>query len=450
MSKTINIKKGLDISISGKAEKKISKFTAPKYYAVKPTDFPGLTPKVALKSGNEVKAGTVLFYDKYNSEIKFTSPVSGKLMLIHRGERRRILEFVVEADNKNNYENFTKGDPNNLSSDEIKQKILKSGCWPFIRQRPFAIIANPTVKPRDIFISAYDSSPLAPDFEFIAKDDFNSFQIGINALAKLTAGKVYLGIKNTASGNLHNISNAEILKLSGPHPVGNSGIHINKIKPINKGEIVWTLNAADVIIIGRLFQKGIFDAAKIIALTGSEIENPQYYKTIIGAGIENIIKNNVKKTAAEVRYISGNVLTGEQINPKNYLGFYDYQITVIPEGNKPEFLGWGTPGFGKFSVSRTFFSWLNPKKELKINTKINGGERPFIVTGEMERVFPMDIFPMQLLKAIYIKDLDLMEELGIYEIAEEDFALCEVISTSKIEIQKLIRNGFEFMIKELG
>ncbi len=449
MSKTVCTKKGLDINLLGKAEKLV-KFTSSKYYTIKPTDFPGLTPKVALKPGSKVKAGSVLFYDKYNPEIKFTSPVSGELSSIHRGKQRRILEFVIEADNDNIYESYIKGEPNNLSREEIKENILKSGCWSFIRQRPFAIIANPTELPRDIFVSAYDSAPLAPDFDFIVKEELRTFQTGINALSKLTNGKVYLGIKSESSVGLNNISNAEIIKLSGPHPVGNAGVIINKTKPINKGEIVWTLNAADVLIIGRLFEKGIFDASRTIALTGSEVSNPQYYKTLIGTGIEAIVKDNIKKSDDDLRYISGNILTGEQVSLKNYLGFYDNQITVIPEGNKSELLAWGAPGFGKFSVSRTFFSWLNPKKELRVNTKLNGGERPFIVTGEMERVFPMDIYPMQLLKAIHIRDLDLMEELGIYEIAEEDFALCEVISTSKIEIQKMIRDGFEFMIKELG
>lgn len=451
MSKVIKIKKGLDIKLVGAAEKEIAKIPRSKFYAVKPTDFPGLTPKVTAKPGMEVKAGTPLFYDKYNPEIVFTSPVSGKLSTVNRGERRRILEFVIETNDKNEYEAFKKGKPEDLSKEEIKENILKSGCWPFIRQRPFAVIANKDETPRDIFITSFDSAPLAANLDFIVKDDFGSFQTGVNALSKLTDGKVYLGIKaGELSTPFTNTANVEKVEFSGPHPAGNVGVQINKIKPVNKGEIVWTLSAADVIIIGKLFETGKFDASRTFALAGSEVKNPKYYKALIGTPVSDIIKDNLKTTDGDIRIISGNVLTGEKVTERNYLGFYDNVITVIPEGNKGEFLGWGMPGFGKFSVSKTFFSWLNSKKERVINTKLHGAERPYIVTGEMEKVFPMNIFPMQLLKAVHIKDLDLMEELGIYEVAEEDFALCEVINTSKIEIQKNLREGFEFAIKELG
>jgi Na+-transporting NADH:ubiquinone oxidoreductase subunit A len=451
MSKVIRIKKGLDINLAGKAEKEAVKFSLSKFYAVKPTDFPGITPKVIAKPGQEVKAGTPLFFDKYNPDIIFTSPVSGKLSTITRGERRRILEFVIETNDKIEYEEFRKAKPEDLSRDEIKENILKSGCWPFIRQRPFAVIAKVNEVPRDIFITSFDTAPLAADVDFIIREEFSSFQTGVNALTKLTDGKVYLGIKaGELSSPFTNTANVQKFEFSGPHPTGNVGVQINKIKPVNKGDVVWTLNAADVLIIGRLFEKGKYDASRNIALAGSEVIRPKYYKTISGVQISDIIKDNIKQGESDKRIISGNVLTGEKVDEKGYLGFYDNVITVIPEGNTPEFLGWGMPGLKKFSVSRTFFTWLNPKKERVINTKLHGGERPFIVTGEMEKVFPMNIYPMQLLKAIHIKDLDLMEELGIYEIAEEDFALCEVINTSKIEIQKNIREGFEFAIKELG
>ncbi len=451
MSKVIKIKKGLDIKLVGSAEKELVNLETSNSYAVKPTDFPGLTPKVLTKVGTEVKAGTPLFYDKYNPEIVFSSPISGTLSAINRGERRRILEFVVKPDGKNEYEKFKQANPNNLSKEEIKENILKGGCWPFIRQRPFAIIANKDETPRDIFITTFDSSPLAADIDFIVKDDFASFQTGVNVLAKLTDGKVYLGIKTgKLSSPFNNTINVEKVEFAGPHPAGNVGVQINKIKPVNKGEIVWTLNAADVIVIGRLFETGKYDATRIVALAGSEVKTPRYYKTLIGAPISDIINNNLKTIDADFRIISGNVLTGEQVTRKSFVGFYDNVVTVIPEGNKAEFLGWGMPGLNKFSISRTFFAWLSPNKERVIDTKLHGGERAYIVTGEMEKVFPMDILPMQLLKAIHIRDLDLMEELGIYEIAEEDFALCEVINTSKIEIQKNIREGFEFAIKELG
>ncbi|NPA44409.1 MAG: Na(+)-translocating NADH-quinone reductase subunit A [Chlorobi bacterium] len=451
MSKVIKIKRGLDIKLVGSAQKELTELPKSKFYAIKPSDFPGVTPKVITKVGEEVKAGTPLFYDKYNPEVMFTSPVSGKLSEIVRGERRRILEFVVETNDKDEYETFKQADPKGLSREEIKENILKSGAWAFIRQRPFAIIAKPSETPRDIFITSFDSAPLAANIDFVVKDDFDAFQTGVDALVKLTDGKVYLGIKaEELTTPFKNTKNVEITEFKGPHPAGNVGIQINKVKPVNKGEVVWTLSAADVIIIGRLFKTGKFDAKRIIALAGSEVKNPQYYQALLGAPIADFVKDNLKTTDGDIRIISGNVLTGEKVSEKDYLGFYENVITVIPEGNKPEFMGWAKLGRDKFSISRTFFSWLNPNKERVIDTKLHGGERAYIVTGEMEKVFPMDIFPMQLLKAIHIKDLDLMEELGIYEIAEEDFALCEVINTSKIEIQKNIREGFEFAIKELG
>lgn len=451
MSNVIKIKKGLDIKLAGLPEKKLHTLSSLSSYGIKPTNFPGITPKVVSKIGTEVKAGSTLFYDKYNPDVVFSSPVSGKVAAIHRGERRRILEFVIEPDGKNESEVFKKENPENLSKEEIKENILKSGCWPFIRQRPFNITANPNIAPRDIFITSFDSAPLAADYNYIVKDDFSAFQTGVNALKKLTEGNVYLGIKAGETANpFSNTANVEKYEFSGPHPAGNVGVQINKIKPINKGEVVWTLSAADVIIIGRLFETGTYNPERIIALGGSEIKHPQYYKTLLGTKVSEILKEQLKDNGINKRIISGNVLTGEKISENEYIGFYDTSVTVIPEGDKPEFFGWAKPGFNKFSMSRTFFSWLNPKKEWVLDANIHGGERPFIVTGEMEKVFPMDIFPMQLIKAIIIKDLDLMEELGIYEVAEEDFALCEVINTSKIEIQKIIREGFEFAIKELG
>ncbi len=451
MSRVIKIKRGLDINLKGSAEKNISDLPASKFYAVKPTDFPGITPKVLAKPDTEVKAGSVLFFDKYNPEVYFTSPVSGKVSAVNRGERRRILEFVIESDGKNEAVEFKKADPKDLSRDEIKENLLKSGCWTYIRQRPFAVIPKPSETPRDIFVTTFDSAPMAPDYDLIVKDEFPAFQAGIDALTKLTDGKVYLGVKSASmSSPFKNTANVEIYEFAGPHPAGNAGIQINKIKPVNKGEVVWTLRAVDVLFIGRLFTKGVYDATKVVALTGSEVKAPKYYRMIAGAPIADIIKDKLNETDEHIRIISGNVLTGEKVEPEGYLGHYDFQVSVIPEGDKPEFMGWALPGLNKFSISRTFFHWLNPGKEIVVDTNVHGSERPFIVTGEMEKVFPMDILPMQLLKAVKIKDLDLMEELGIYEVAEEDFALCEVINTSKIEIQRNLREGFDFMIKELG
>ncbi len=449
MSKVIKIKKGLDIRLKGKAEKQLVESEMSASYAVKPTDFEGLTPKLLVKAGQEVKAGTPLFFDKYRPEILFTSPVSGKVLEVNRGERRKILEIIVEPDGKQEFESFKKADPNNLQAEEIKENILKSGLWPAVMQRPYAIIANPKDTPKAIYVSGFDSAPLAPDYEFILKDSFQDFQTGIDALKKLTSGKLNLSLhKDLNTDFFKSTKGVEIYEFSGPHPAGTIGVQINHIEPLNKGDIVWYVNPADVAKIGKLFNEGIYDATKIIALSGSEVKEPKYYKILSGAEIASIIKDQVQNK--NVRYISGNVLTGEKVAKSNFIGYYHYQITVIPEGNEPEFMGWATPGFGKFSMTRTFFSWLNPNKELVLDTNLHGGLRPFVVTGEFEKVLPMDILPMQLLKAIIVEDIDLMEQLGIYEVAEEDFALCEVVNTSKIEIQKLIRKGINLMIKEFS
>lgn len=449
MSNKFKIKRGLDIKLVGQAKKEMETLGLSDYYALKPTDFEGLTPKILVKEGEKVQAGSPLFFDKYKPEIMFTSPVSGTVNEVVRGERRRVLEVVVKPDGANEYKQFEKAEPSSLDAEKIKENILQAGLWATIRQRPYAIVANPKDMPKAIYISGFDSSPLAPDYEFILEDQKYDFQTGVDALSKLTNGKVNLSLhseKNT--GFFRDTRNVDIYEFSGPHPSGNVGVQINKIAPINKGDIVWYVNPQDVAIIGRLFNKGVYDATKVIALTGSEVKSPKYYKTITGTQVLPLIGNNI--CDKECRIISGNVLVGEKLQASGYVGFYDNQVTVIPEGNKPEFLGWGTPGFKKYSMSRTFFSWLKPNKEFALDTNMHGGERPFVVTGELEKVFPMDIYPMQLLKAIMIEDIDLMEQLGIYEVAEEDFALCEFVNTSKIEIQKTVRQGLDLMIKEFS
>ncbi len=450
MSKLIKIKRGLDIKLIGTAEKGIQEPIEISLYAIKPTDFQGLTPKLIVKEGDNVKAGSALFVDKYKPEIKFAAPVSGTIKEIVRGERRRLLEIVIKPDKENLYEQFEKLIPLDTERDKIKEIILNSGLWPAIVQRPYAIIANPAHTPKSIFISGFSSAPLGPDYEFILKDQFQDFQTGVDALSKLTDGRVNLSIhvEKNKNGAIKDTKNVDIYEFSGPHPSGDVGVQINKIDPINKGDVVWYVNPQDVAIIGRLFNKGIYDATKIIALTGSEVNKPAYHKIINGCQVLPLLENNL--TDGELRIISGNVLNGEKILLSSYIGFYDNQITVIPEGNKAEFLAWGAPGFNKYSMTRTFFSWLTPKKEFRLDSNLHGGLRPFVVTGEFEKVFPMDIYPMQLLKAIIVEDIDLMEQLGIYEVSEEDFALCEFVNTSKIEIQQLVRKGIDMMIKEFN
>ncbi len=450
MSETIKIRKGLNINLKGKAEKIFIKAKPSQTYAVKPTDFPGLTPKLIVKAGDEVKAGSPLFFDKYNPDVKFTSPVSGKVQEINRGERRRILEVIIESDGKQESESYIKADPTSLEKNQIIENLLNSGLWPSIKQRPYSIIANPADEPKAIFISAFDSSPLGVDYDFILHDSGSEFQAGIDILGKLTTGKIHLGINADypPTAAIANAKNVQITSYKGAHPAGNIGTHIHHIDPISKGEIVWTVQPQDVVTIGRLFLTGKYDASKIVALTGSEVKAPKYYKIIAGCNISSITEDNIVE--GNNRYISGNVLTGSRIEPNGFVGFYDSMITVIPEGDQYEFFGWIAPGFKKFSLSRTFFSWLTPKKEYIINSNLKGGKRALMITGNFERVFPFDIYPMQLIKAIIIEDIDLMEKLGIYEVAEEDFALCEFVDTSKTDIQAIVRKGLNLMIKEMN
>lgn len=451
MSKTITIRKGLDIKLLGEAEKVKSNAEFAPNFVISPIDFHGLSPKLSVKIGDKVKAGTTLFFDKNHPEVKFTSPVSGEVKDIVRGEKRKILRLEIQADSEIAYENFGAKDPAQMGAEEVKQFMLNAGVWPFVKMRPIDVIANPADKPKAIFVSAFDSSPLAPDYDYILHGENEAFQAGINALSKLTTGKVHLTLNGNGAPDptFTGAKNCQINKIAGKHPAGNVGTQIHYIAPINKGEVVWVVNAQDVAIIGRLFQTGKFDASRVIALTGSEVKNPKYFKTLIGAPVAKILADNLKE--GNNRIISGNVLTGDRITADGNLGFYHNQITVIPEGSEPKFMmtkGWMEPGFGKFSTNRSYFSWLRPGKKYRMDTNLNGEIRNFVVTGEMEKVFPFDIYPMQLIKSVMYKDLDLMEKLGIYEVAPEDFALCEFVCTSKIDIQDVIRQGLDDVQRE--
>lgn len=450
MADTITIKQGLDINLLGDAEKVITEVDAG-MYAIKPIDFIGVFPKVVVQEGDKVKAGSQLCFDKYRDNIWFTSPVSGTVKEVRRGAKRVLLEIIIEPDAQQQYEDFGKAAPNNLDRDQVLDKMLKSGVWPVIRQRPYTVIANPDDNPKAIFVSAFDTSPLAPDYNFIVEGQAEAFQTGLDALKKLTTGKIHLNLKGNGDNSsvFTNAKNVQINYFSGPHPAGNVGTQINKLDPVNKGEVVWHLRPQEVITIGRLFLEGRFNSERIIALVGSEVIKPMYIKTRIGASIKEIIKDNLKD--GKLRFISGNPLTGKKIDKNGFISFYDSQLTVLPEGDYYEMFGWVLPGFGKFSFSRTFFSWLHPKdKKYRMDTNFHGGPRAFVITGEMEKVFPFDIYPMQLLKAIMIEDIDAMENLGIYEVDEEDFALIEFIDTSKTEAQYIVRKGLDIMRKEMS
>ncbi len=451
MTDVIKIKKGLDIKMNGQAEKIYVKAPRAKTFAVKPVDFHGLTPKIIPKLCDPVKIGTPIFYDKYNPLVKFTSPVSGILLSINRGERRRIIEVVVEDDGKDTHETFLQGNPADLTRDQIVENLLNSGLWPAIRQRPYTVIARPNTQPKSIFISAFDTSPLAPEYDFLLKDMEEEFQWGVNVLGKLTEGKVHLNLdgRYPSIRTLASIKGVEINRFKGPHPAGNVGVQIHNLDPINKGDIVWVVQPQDVVAIGRLFKTGMYDPSVVVALTGSRVKDPVYFKTIRGAEVAPMLENKLME--GENRVISGNVLNGRQIDPeKGHVGFSDSQITVIPEGNYYEMFGWMLPGLKKFSNARSFASrWLAPHKHFDLDTNIHGGERAFVMTGEYEKVVPMDIYPVQLLKAILVNDIDKMEQLGIYEVDEEDLALCEVICTSKIAVTKILRDGLRTLRKEM-
>ncbi len=446
MANTIRIKKGLNINLVGEAKKGISAIDAG-YYAVKPTDFIGVFPRLLVKEGDIVKAGTPLFIDKYRENIIFTSPVSGSIEEISRGDKRVLQEIRIKSTDKPEFEDFGKADPAITEREAIIEKLLKSGAWPMIRQRPYSIIANPADTPKAIFVSGFDSAPLAPDYSIIVKEGISDFQAGIDVLSKLSGKSVKLGLPGGKS-EFPKVSNTEITYFDGPHPAGNVGVQIHHTNPINKGEIAWIVNPQDVIIIGRLFVKGIYDTSIIVPVCGSEVKNPKYYKTYKGASVRSLAKDNLKD--GTIRIISGNVLTGTRIKPDGYLGFYHNQFTVIPEGNYHEFFGWALPGLNKFSFSKSFFSYLTPNRKYRLDTNFHGAERAYVMTGQYEQVLPMDIYPMQLIKACLAENIEMMENLGIYEVDEEDFALVEFIDTSKTEIQHIIRKGLDLIRKEMS
>lgn len=448
MSKDIRIKKGVSIKLTGSADRVYANIPSSEYYVIKPSDFIGLKPKLTVKVGDKVQAGSSLFFDKENPDVIIASPVSGEISEISRGEKRKILSVVVKADAEISYKEFSKAKAKDVTRAQIIEQMLASGLWPFVRQRPFAVIANPADMPKAVFISAFDSAPLTCDSDFVLHGMEEEFQAGLDIVAKLTDGKTHLNLdgNSNSSSVFTSAKGVQINNVSGPHPAGNVGVQIHHIDPINKGEVVWYMYPQDVVAIGRLFSQGKYDATRLIALAGSQVVKPRYYRTMQGASITALTEANIKP--GESRYISGNVLTGNKIAADGNLGFYHNEISVISEGKEQEFLGWLLPGLSKFSLSRTFFSWMNPKKEYPISANMNGEERAYVVTGQYESVLPMDVHPQHLIKSIMIGDIELMENLGIYEVAEEDLALCEFSCTSKIPVQEILREGLDLVKKE--
>jgi Na+-transporting NADH:ubiquinone oxidoreductase subunit A len=448
MHRVVKISKGLNINLKGAPANEMTSVTAPKLYALMPSDFTRVTPKVVVKPEDAVKAGDALFIDKANPEIQFVSPVSGKVVAVNRGERRRVLSVVVESDGKFESVEYKAKDIHSLSADEVKADLLKAGLFAFLRQRPYDVIADPKDTPRAIYVSAFDSKPLAVDFEVALKGNEDDFQAGLDALSRLAP--VHLGIcacqKATALTVAKNVTTTVF---SGPHPAGNVGVQINKTAPINKGEVVWTVAAEDVIFIGRLFNKGKIDFTRTIAVAGSEVKNPSYSKVVLGAQLTTLLAGRLNNDY-ELRIIDGNVLTGKKTTADGFLGAFSTQVTVIPEiMGGDEMLGWAAPRFGMYSTSRSYFSWLFPKRKYAIDARIKGGERHMIMSNEYDKVFPMDIYPEYLLKAIITGNIDKMEQLGIYEVAPEDFALCEFVDSSKLELQRIVREGLDKLRAEM-
>ena len=448
MHRVVKISKGLNINLKGAPVAEFTSVAPAKLYALMPADFTRVTPKVVVKPEDKVKAGDPLFFDKENPELQFVSPVSGTVVAVNRGERRRVLSVVVESDGKFESVEYKAKDVLSLSADEVKADLLKAGLFGFFRQRPYDVIAVPGDTPRAIYVSAFDSKPLAVNFEIALKGNEDDFQTGLDALSRIAP--VHLGICACQKSAALNVAkNVTTTIFKGPHPAGNVGVQINKTAPINKGEIVWTIGAEEVIFIGRLFNKGKVDFTRTVALAGSEVKNPSYSKMILGAQISNLVEGRLDNKY-ELRIIDGNVLTGKKTTADGFLGAFSTEITVIPEiMGGAEMLGWIAPRFSMFSTSRSYFSWLSPSRKYTIDARIKGGERHMIMSNEYDKVFPMDIYPEYLLKAIITGNIDKMEQLGIYEVAPEDFALCEFVDSSKLEIQRIVREGLAKLRAEM-
>lgn len=450
MSEHIRLKKGLDIPLAGAAPAKIAETVAPDLVAIKPTDFKALVPKLAVKEGDAVKAGDALFVDKMCPSIRFCSPVSGVVQAVVRGDKRKLLAVVVKADKEQQSVKYNAVDLTKMDRKAVVDLLLERGLWPMIKQRPYGIVANPEQTPKSIFVSAMATAPLAPDPDFVMEGQMEYLQAGIDALGRLTNGGVHFSLNaaKAAGSAMSSLKGVIPHTFSGPHPAGNVGVQINHISPINKGEIVWTVDLVSLAAIGRCIATGTYDMSRVVAVTGPAAENPVCVKAVQGMSLASIAKFAKK---GNVRFISGDVLTGENVGADGYLGFFDNQVTLLEEGDYYEMLGWIKPfRLKKFSFSHLYWSWLaGKKKTYKLDTNTNGGPRAFVVSDVYGKVLPMDIYPVYLLKACLAKDIEKMENLGIYEVIPEDFALCEFVCPSKIEIQKILSDGIDLMLKEM-
>ncbi len=447
MAKVVKLKSGLNLCLAGAAAPKVEKTVVSDTVAIVPDNYHGVVPKVVVKPGDKVQVGTSVMYDKNHPEVQFVSPVSGEVVAVERGERRKVMKIVIKSDGKSDAVVFDKAS----SAVEVKELLLRAGMWAYIKQRPYDVIADPTVEPRDIFVTAFDNAPLAPAYayEMLNGDDAKALAEGLAALKLLTQGKVYVGVAD--GSNLNVPAGVEVVAFKGNFPACNAGVQAHNIAPVNKGETIWTLNALDVVVMGRLLLNGRVDMMRTVAVTGSEVATPAYVRALPGTPMADLLAGNIIAGDYARRVISGNVLTGTNVSLDGYLGAYHSQVTVIPEGNDThEFLGWALPGCKALTTSRTFLSRWIPTRNSKPDARLHGGERAIIMSEEYDRVFPMDILPEYLVKAVIAFDIDRMEQLGIYEVAPEDFAACEFVDTSKLPLQQIVRDGLDALRKEMN
>ena len=448
MANLFKLRKGLDINLAGKAEKKKIQLKSNGKYALQPSSFTGVVPKVVVKEGDKVKAGVALFVNKNYPEMGFASPVSGTVTAVERGERRKVLAIKVEADATQEFADFGVKDVEKMTGEEVKDALLKAGLFGYINQLPYDVVTTPDTAPKAVFVSALRDKPLAADFEFELEGQEKEWQAGLTALSKIA--KTYLGIgaKQTAKA-LTDAKDVEVNVFDGPCPAGNVSVQVNHVSPVNKGEVVWTVDPTAVIFFGRLFLTGKVNLTRTVALVGSEVKTPQYVDMLVGEELSTLLSNSYDATH-NVRIINGNVLTGVVTTKDGYLGAHASEVTVIPEGNNAdEFAGWIMPRFAQFSVNRSYFSWLfGKKKSYALDARVKGGERHMIMSGEYDKVLPMDIYGEYLVKAIIAGDIDKMEQLGIYEVSPEDFALAEFVDSSKLELQRIMREGLDMLRKE--
>lgn len=447
MANLFKLRKGLDINLQGKAEKKKLKLKSNGKYALLPDCFEGVVPKVVVKEGDKVKAGDALFINKNCQEMKFASPVSGTVTAVERGERRKVLAVKVQADATQVFTDFGVKDVASLTGEQVKEALLEAGLFGYINQLPYDVVTTPDTTPKAIFVSALRDKPLAADFEFELQGQEKEWQAGLTALSKMAKTCLGIGARQTSAA-LTSAKDVEVNVFDGPCPAGNVGVQINHVSPVNKGEVVWTVDPSAVIFFGRLFLTGKVDLHRTVALCGSEVKNPQYVEMLVGEELSTLLSNSYDEKH-NVRIIDGNVLTGRVTTKEGYLGAHSSEITVIPEGNDAdEFAGWIMPRFKQFSVNRSYFSWLFGKKAYALDARVKGGERHMIMSGEYDKVMPMDIYPEYLIKAIITGNIDKMEQLGVYEVSPEDFALAEFVDSSKLELQRIVREGLNMLRKE--